>query len=56
VSAKPKIVKFGEVEDETGSNRLSLLYESVVFNDEEGGYNFHSLVWDKKYGKSGSAS
>ena len=44
----PKKDNFGCVIDGSGFNRLSLLYESNVFQGKECGYNFHSLVWEVK--------
>jgi hypothetical protein len=43
-----RIFKFGEVEDPNGHHRLLLLYTPMKFGDKEGGYDFHSLVWQTK--------
>ena len=43
-----KVLKFGEAKDPSGQQRLLLLYTPMKFGDHEGGYDFHSLVWQKK--------
>ena len=48
MSTSPKKYNFGTVTDKDGSNSLVLIYEGLIYEGEEHGYDFNSLIWSKK--------
>ena len=50
MESDPETYDFGTLLNESESERLRLIYEGRMFNDNERGYDFHSLVWEAKEG------